>query len=160
MGSFIIQQGGYCHKHELMECFTKCFSDEGILVNERFLYDDLTIMEDGVAWKGNKFSRVIFCEGYQADKNPWFSNLPWNHAKGEILTLKTKEGELPDAVISCGKWCIPTTEGIFTVGSTYAWDDFDSSINEWAKDEILGEIKKFLNVEFEVKDHRAAVGRL
>jgi len=157
LGSFVIQQGGYCRKHELMECFTNLFKEKNILFNERFDQKDLEMFEDKIVWKGDEFLHIIFCEGYQAQDNEFFSYLPFNHAKGEILTLRNDENKLPDAVISCGKWCIPIKQGEFTVGSTYAWDNFDSSINDWAKQEILDEISKFLNVEFEVIDHRAAV---
>jgi len=132
-GSFIIQQGGYCRKHDLMECFTAYFKKLDVLKIDLFKFEDLMIREDVILWKDEEFSKIIFCEGFQAQDNPWFSYLPFNLAKGEILTLKNLGKKMPDAVISCGKWCIPLEGGKYTVGSTYAWENFDSSINDWAK---------------------------
>jgi len=156
-GSFIIQQGGYCRTGVLMDSFTRHFEDKGILIKERFCYDDLKILERGVHWRGDSFSKVIFCEGFHSKDNPWFSWLPYNFAKGEILTLSNHDESLPDAVISCGKWHIPTEKNKYMVGSTYGWDKFDCQISETAKEEILRDIGEFIKVPFEVIDHSAGV---
>ena len=157
MGSFIIQQGGYCRKLDLLKCLTEYFQKKNILVSIRFMFDELNIIDGGVEWRGDTFEKVIFCEGYQAQDNPWFSWLPFNHAKGEILTLKTDSDALPNAVISCGKWCIPSGDREYTVGSTYSWDEFNCEIGSEAQEEILSEIGKFVNVSFDVVDHMAGV---
>ena len=156
-GSFIIKQGGYCRKLDLLNCFTDYFRSNNQLFSERFDHNDLKIKEDFVEWKGNSYRNVVFCEGYQSQDNPWFSWLPYNHAKGEILTLLNKGAALPDAVISCGKWCIPIGDGMYTVGSTYSWDNFDCKITEEAKDEILKEVGVFINTSFDVVGHMAGV---
>lgn len=157
MGSFVIEQGGYCRKHALMKCFTDYFMAENILISERFDHADLDVLEDCIKWKGQEFEKVIFCEGFQAQDNPWFAWLPFNHAKGEILTLINEGAPLPDAVISCGKWCIPIEDGKYAVGSSYAWDKFDCIATEKAKKEILREIGKFIKVPFKVVEHAAGV---
>jgi len=156
-GSFVIQEGGYCRKQDLMKCFTDDFRKKGILILERFHYEDLRIETDGLRWKGCFYQKVIFCEGFQGQTNPWFSFLPFNNAKGEILTVKSIDGRIPDAVISFGKWCIPLQEGVFTVGSTYAWDDFDDSLNDWAEQEILSEASDFIYLDFDVISHVSGV---
>ncbi len=156
-GSFIIQQGGYCRTSVLMQGFSRYFECEGILVKERFCYDDMKIMKEGVKWQGDVFSKVIFCEGFQAQHNPWFSGLPYNFAKGEILTLSSDDRNLPEAVISCGKWCIPLEGGTYTVGSTYTWDKFDCKTTEAAREEILRDIGVFIKVPFKVRNHSAGV---
>lgn len=156
-GSFIIQHGGYCRKLDLLNCFTDYFKENNLLVSGKLVYDDLKIKDDLVEWKSNYYRCVVFCEGYQSQDNPWFSWLPFNHAKGEILTLSNKDSGLPDAVISCGKWCIPIGDGKYTAGSTYSWDKFDCKITEKAKEEILTEIGIFIKASFEVVDHMAGV---
>lgn len=156
-GSFIIQQGGYCHKLELLKCLTEYFKTERALILERFDYDELTVKDDCVEWRGDVFEKAIFCEGYQAQDNPWFKGLPFNHAKGQILTLTTDEPVLPDAVISCGKWCIPAGDQRYTVGSTYSWDEFNCEIDDEAKKEILSDIGEFIKVSFHVVGHMAGV---
>ena len=156
-GSFLIQRGGYCRKLDLLNCLTEFFKNKGALVQERFDYSDLAVEEDHVRWKGDTFDKVIFCEGYQAQDNPWFTWLPFKHAKGEILTLTTAADVLPDAVISCGKWCIPMGDHRYAVGSTYCWDEFNCQTTAAAKEEILNEIGRFITVSFDVVDHTAGV---
>ena len=124
---------------------------------ERFDHDELIVKDDQVEWRGDTFEKVIFCEGYQAQDNPWFKDLPFNHAKGEILTLTTDNDDLPDAVISCGKWCIPAGNRRYTVGSTYSWDEFNCEISEEGKDEILHDIGEFIKTPFKVVGHMAGV---
>lgn len=155
-GSFIIQQGGYCRKLDLLNCLTQYFKKESTLILERFDFDELQVLEDGVCFRGDHFKKIIFCEGYQAQDNPWFKWIPFNHAKGEILTLETDK-ILPDAVISCGKWCVPLGQGRYTVGSTYAWDHFNCEITPEAKREILSDIGEFIKAPFKVVGHMAGV---
>ncbi len=157
LGSFIIQQGGYCRTGVLMDCFTQYFERENILIQEQLHYEDVKILEKKIQWRGDTFSKIIFCEGFQSKDNPWFSWLPYSFAKGEILTLLDSHGNLPDAVISCGKWCIPIGKNKYTVGSTYGWDHLDSTITEEAKEEILKDIGQFIKSPFEVINHSAGV---
>jgi hypothetical protein len=45
----------------------------------------------GINWQDISAKKIIFCEGYQAIHNPWFNYLPFQLAKGEILTLTAKQ---------------------------------------------------------------------
>lgn len=155
--SFIIEQGGYCRTGDLMRCFTQYFQERQCLIDGRFDFDELKVSKDHVEWRGDTFRFVVFAEGFQAKDNPYFSWLPYNLAKGEILTLVNEGDALPDAVISCGKWCIPIEEGKYTVGSTYTWEKFDCQTTEAGKQEILSAIRKFVKVPFNVAEHAAGV---
>jgi len=164
-GSFIIKEGGYCRTGELMECLSAYFYSKKCLLKQRFDHAELVINSHSVCWRGDTFDQVIFCEGFQAKDNPFFDWLPYNLAKGEILTLVPQDKYplsqrlpgLPDAVISCGKWCIPLGERQYTAGSTYSWDQFDCTVTEQGKHEILSSIGKFIKVPFDVIAHAAGV---
>lgn len=157
LGSFIIKEGGYCRKLKLIECFINYFKSLNIIINQKFVDSDLLIKENCFKFNGDEFEKVIFCEGYQSIKNKWFNWLPFNLAKGEILTLETSDKGLPDAVISCGKWCIPVSSGVYYVGSTYSWDKLDCETTETGKLEILGQINKFVKVSFKVVGQSSGV---
>ncbi len=157
LGSFLIRQGGYCRTGELMQCFTDHFRSRECLWNERFDHKELQVYDDHVMWRGQGFDKVIFAEGYQAQNNPYFNWLPFNFAKGEILTLRARTGLLPDAVISCGKWCIPIAPGTYTVGSTYGWDRFDCTVTDAGKQAILSDLGRFIPGPFTVTGHNAGV---
>ncbi|MFU8790372.1 MAG: NAD(P)/FAD-dependent oxidoreductase, partial [Methylobacter sp.] len=59
--------------------------------------------------------KIIFCEGYQARQNHWFSWLPFQAVKGEILTL-AHQSELPDKILNNGHWLIPLNAGQIRIG--------------------------------------------
>jgi hypothetical protein len=46
---------------------------------------------NGINWQDISAKKIIFCEGYHAIHNPWFNYLPFQLAKGEILTLTAKQ---------------------------------------------------------------------
>ncbi|MCD4779461.1 MAG: FAD-binding oxidoreductase [Candidatus Omnitrophica bacterium] len=156
LGSFFIEQGGYCRKLDLLNCLTHYFHETGCLRFQTFHYDNLKILDDHVRWNNQDFSQIIFCEGYLAQNNPWFKWLPFNHAKGEILELTTRN-PLPDAVISCGKWCVPFGKNKYMVGSTYSWDHFDCQTSQAGRQKILDAIGEFIHVDFEVVHQLAGV---
>lgn len=157
LGSFIIRKGGFCHKQELMAAFRRWFIERGVLINKAVDPAHWASPAAEGVWQGQAFDRVIFCEGYQVMGNPLFDWIPGAHAKGEILTLRLTQGELPPAVISCGKWLIPTGEGRFTAGATYSWDDLDDTLHEDRRQEIIADIRRFVRGPFEVVDHTSGV---
>ena len=157
LGSFLIRQGGYCHKERLLRCLTEFFRQKEILREERLDYQDLILTEEGARWKGKVFSCVIFCEGYQIRGNPFFSWIPFKPAKGEILNLRIESSGIPRSVLSGGKWLIPLIGDQWTVGSTYHWDRLDEEPTVKGKNEILEGLRRFVNVQARVTGHAAGV---
>ena len=49
---------------------------------------DVSFSEEGISVCDHKTRRLISCEGYAARKNPYFSWVPFNAAKGDILTVR------------------------------------------------------------------------
>ncbi|MEI8209320.1 MAG: FAD-dependent oxidoreductase, partial [Methylococcales bacterium] len=70
------------------------------------------------AWQAVYPKKIIFCEGYQALQNPWFSWLPFQLAKGEIITLEY-QGELADKILNFGHWLIPLDHQTLRIGATF-----------------------------------------
>lgn len=60
---------------------------------------------------------VVFCEGWQVIRNPYFKALPWQPVFGEILTLRA-EG-FPPFTVQREKWLLPIGEDRYRLGSTY-----------------------------------------
>ena len=100
-----------------------------------FDFNLLKILPVGVSYDNIQYKNVIFCEGYQYINNPYFSYLPNNVTKGEILEIHTKE--LDREMISRGCFIAPNdVEHVFTVGSTYEWNNQDESITEKGRNEL------------------------
>ncbi len=107
-----------------------------------FDYSDLTIQADSIQWNNIEANRVIFCEGYQAQNNPWFSWLPFNPAKGEILTLESQNCT-PDFIVNYGFWLIPTNQTIFRSGATFDRQNINTKTTNQAKNILLQAIHQY-----------------
>ncbi len=101
-------------------------------------------------------TRLIFCQGAEDRNNPWFPQLKFKPAQGEILTLN-----IPDLqemrLINHKCWLAPMPGNQYAAGSTYQWNQLDSKPTEKGKQEIVFKLKQFLRCQFQIVDHRAAV---
>lgn len=81
-----------------------------------------------IATRSIRPDAIVFCQGFDARSNEWFSSLPLHPARGDILTLRL-EGEataiyadLPSLarthVVHSDAWIVPTN-GKHLVGATY-----------------------------------------
>lgn len=136
-GSFQQLHTGYLDTVSLLDTLSDFFQQNGSYHKEQITPEDIHLSDHHVQIKELTTQKLIFCEGYKATVNPWFSWLPFKPAKGEILTLKT-EDKLPDEIINAGKWLLPTENGYFKVGATYQWDPLDEQTTTEARDELLG----------------------
>ncbi|MGE0268413.1 MAG: NAD(P)/FAD-dependent oxidoreductase [Candidatus Omnitrophota bacterium] len=154
-GSLIIK-GNLCDAAALI----KTFSDkivQGKIICEPFEFSRLKISHDYVGYKNLRASKIIFCEGYKAGSNPYFQNLPFKHAKGDILTLSIDHLPLPDKIFNFGKWIFPLNDQTIKTGSTFYWSDINTQPTEEGKNEILNFLKPMIKFPFKVIDHQAGV---
>ncbi|MDD2725489.1 MAG: FAD-binding oxidoreductase [Methylovulum sp.] len=93
-------------------------------------------------WHDITPKQIIFCEGYQAIHNPWFSWLPFQAAKGEILTLAHQQN-LPDTLLNYGNWLIPLTNKQSRIGATFSHEPLDTIPTAAARTELLGKLTAF-----------------
>jgi len=157
LGSVLITQSGICFTSKLLMTLRNYFMKEGDLQNKNFKNDDISIQKDSIQYDGMTFTKVIFCEGYQAQFNPWFEWLPFNSVKGEILKIEMDSAGLPEAVLNKGKWCVPSGENQWTCGASYIWDDLDCIPTESGKQDVLSGVNALIHKDKKVIDHFAAV---
>ncbi len=118
---------------------------------------DVTLGEDGVSVGEHRTRLLISCEGHAATGNPYFSGVPFNAAKGDILTVRF-DRPLPPRCLHRGIWVAPTTEqDVFWVGSTYDWEALNQVPSAAARSQIESRLKEFFHVPYTVLEHRAAV---
>lgn len=123
-GSCIIRRAAVVDTALFLERGRDYFLRNGLLVDGRLNGADLEFSSGGVSWNGIRVGMVVFCEGWKAGDNPWFRGLPFQHAKGEILTLRIPR-PAPGLVINRGKWILPLGPDIVRAGSTFCWNPLD-----------------------------------
>lgn len=99
---------------------------------------------------------LVFCQGFSAVKNPWFSEVRFDATRGEILTLKIP-GLTETRIVNRGVWLVPLGGDLFRAGATYDWDNLDAGPTKVGREELCRRLGEFLKLPFEVVDHAAGV---
>ncbi|MDZ7877574.1 MAG: FAD-binding oxidoreductase [Saprospiraceae bacterium] len=149
----------------LMSRLRTYFTEKQMLINEEFSFGDLQIEENQVRYKDWTAKKIIFAEGAAGAVNPYFSWLPFNLDKGELLLVRIPDLNL--STIFKNKISIvplhdievdmPNQTSLYWVGATNAWNFADDLPTEANKELIISELREILNCPFEVIAHQAAV---
>jgi len=110
----------------------------------QFNYSDLQLGKS-VIWHELSAKKIIFCEGYQAINNPWFKTLPFQLAKGEILTLTSKMPLIPN-ILNYGHWFIPLNKYQFRTGASFDSQHINTHITESARQNLLTSLRQIYPV--------------
>ena len=148
-------QSGFLKTASWLNSFKEYLMNQNAFLNSKFDHNKLSFKENGVEWDGNCAKKIIFCEGYQCIKNPYFDWLPFKLTKGEVLTVKFKNLNL-DKAINKGVFVLPY-DGNYKLGATYNWDDIDNKPTAEGKGQLLKRAARFINDEIEIIAHKAGV---
>ena len=102
-------------------------------------YQDIQL-QPTLQWQDIFPKRIIFCEGHHATTNPWFSWLPFQPVKGEILTLE-QQSQLPDKILNFGDWLIPLNSHHIRIGATFDRENLNTLPTEHGKNNLLNALK-------------------
>jgi len=150
-------QGYWLDTVVFLEEINKIVAGRAVMLSERFDLDELHLSSDGVTYKNCcQAHKLIFCEGWQAVKNPFFDFVPFRPVKGELLTLKI-ENLKSNYLLNKDVFLLPLGNNLFRLGSTYNWDDLSDEPTVSARVNLLGKLAAFLNTKVEVIDHQAGV---
>ncbi|OGT21004.1 MAG: hypothetical protein A2V90_08630 [Gammaproteobacteria bacterium RBG_16_57_12] len=157
-GGFVIRQTGYLAIRPLLESLRQYLIDRDSYRDAHLEGRELQAESAGIRWQDVRARRVIFCDGYQARTNPWFDWLPFQPAKGEILTVQCPH-KLPDMIINAGSWLLPLGAQQYRFGATYEWDVLDEQPTEQGKQRLLQSLQTLLknNSPCQVLDQVAGV---
>lgn len=75
---------------------------------------------NGIDWRGERFSHVIWSQGWKAAQHPLLGWVPFQSALGTILTVRADlQGD--KRIVNRGCWLLPRNDGTCRAGSTYEW---------------------------------------
>jgi glycine/D-amino acid oxidase-like deaminating enzyme len=159
IGMAEVLHAGNVDTNLLLSAYRAMLKNENLILEENFDFDQLTIKDDHILYKGVTASKVIFCEGHKAINNPYFKWLPFKLTKGETLTIRIpQEYSLSEnTVINKAVFILPLGNNTYKVGATYEWDDLTEEITEKGRGELVENLKKVLMIPFEVIDQQAGI---
>lgn len=148
---------GWIETEKMMLAFAEILKQRGSLIESEFSYSQLTKEDNYWVYNNQRYSRVIFCEGYLASiENPWFSYLPFAPTKGETIQV-TKSGKAIREIIHKGHFLLPQQDHSYKAGATYNWNELDEEVTEKSKDELMDHVNSIQEAQWTFLDQRAGV---
>lgn len=110
----------------------------------------------GARWRGERFVAAILCTGAGTLAREWFSDLPFEAAKGEIVHVRGAELAADEAV-SRGTWVLPDGGTGARIGATYERGIEDCTPSEVAREKLLADARELVAGELSLLEQRAGV---
>ena len=140
----------------LLSHYKTYLQERDLLFQETFDYEALDLGDQYVEYKGIKAKNIVFSTGFGMKKNPYFTYLPLNGTKGELLTIKAPALK-EEKVIKSSVFIIPLGDDLYRIGATYKWKDKTNLPTQESKKELLEKLDSFLKCPYKVVDHVAGI---
>ncbi|MDD5150058.1 MAG: FAD-dependent oxidoreductase [Flavobacterium sp.] len=151
-----VLQTGYVDTALLLNNYKDYLKKNQLFRDESFDYSLLEEEENGVRYKEIQARHIIFAEGFGMHANPYFSNLPLDGTKGELLIIKAPQLDL-NVIVNSSVFILPLGDHLFKIGATYNWSDKTDLPTEEGKKELIEKIKEVIHCDFEIVSHLAGV---
>ena len=151
-----IKCAGKLNMPELISSFRAFLKKRNLLTEQEFDHQQLMISEQHIKYQGQKFRKIIFCEGAKAVENPYFNYLPFSTTKGEILIIRVDNFQT-EKILKNKVYLCPLYEKVYWVGSTnsFSYDHVHPTSQQF--NSLKKDLEEFLLVPFKIIDHRAAI---
>ena len=151
-----VLNSGYLDTALLLDAYKDYLISLNCFVETTFDYSLVQVQKDFVVYKDIKARNIIFAEGFGMLSNPFFSKLPLDGTKGELLLIKAPKLDL-NVIVKSAIFIIPLGADLYKVGATYNWEDKTNRPTEEAKNELVDQLKELIYCDFEIIDHQAGV---
>ncbi|HXD92013.1 MAG TPA: FAD-dependent oxidoreductase [Bacteroidia bacterium] len=152
-----VTEAGFVDVPNFLEHTKKLLIQSNSFLNGTFNYDDILIKENEIQYQNFVCDKLIFCEGHLATKNPFFQNLKFKPAKGEVLTIYCEELKM-NSIINKDFFILPLPEAhCFKVGATYNWVDLSDVTSEEAKNTLIEKINSVIPFSYKIINQQAGV---
>jgi glycine/D-amino acid oxidase-like deaminating enzyme len=155
-GGIEISNSGYIDMPVFINAFKAYLFSKKIIYEEYFQYSKMNFHDNFIYYKNFRFKQVIFCEGYQAIHNPYFSWLPFVPAKGELITIYADQLKL-DKIINKGIFILPIGNNLYKVGATYNWEYLNDEPTEDGKNQLCNKLNQILTCNYTIIAHQAGI---
>ncbi len=131
---------GYLRSRPLLTALKNYFVSRQSYIKAEIDYREINCLQQ-LHWRNLHPQCIVFCEGHHASNNPWFSYLPFQPVKGEIITASSHH-EIPQNIINYGHWFIPLGSRQFRTGATFDRERLDTRTTITAKKTLFDALKK------------------
>lgn len=153
-GTGIVKESYWINTKLLLKHYHEKLKIEGRIIFEKLDYSQIDI--EGSSYKEIKFEKIIFAEGYHGLENPFFSYLPLQATKGELLTIKN-ENLSQTELYNYKCFVLPVGNFEFKVGATYVWNSPNTELTDEAKNELFQHYSNLIKSKGEIVKHEAGI---
>ncbi len=125
---------------------------EGLSLNT----ERIEILHEGVRWEEYKAKKVVFCEGPEGRRNPYFSWLPFSPTKGELMEIETN-ADLKDSIFTKRVFFLPLSGNRALVGATYDRTNLNLEKTPASREYLEERLRSFFKSSYRVVDHRVGI---
>jgi len=147
---------GYVDTAVLLNHYHKYLICLGLFIEKQFHYNQIQFFDDYLTYDNIQAKHIVFAEGFGMHANPFFSHLPLDGTKGELLVIKAPDLDL-EVIVNTSVFILPLGNDLFKVGATYNWEDKTAIPTEEGKQELIDRVKEIISCDFEIVDHLAGV---
>jgi glycine oxidase len=154
-----VQQGfgyGYIHRAARVDFsairafIQRYFRDKGRFWEKNIDYEAISQLLP-------EFDRILFCEGFFGENNPYFPNIQWKHAKGDALIVRLKGPKDIQSILKKQIALVPIGGDLFWAGANYYWEFEGTAPTPLGLSFNLEELHQMLACDVEVVEHLSAV---
>ena len=138
----------------LVERYSQSLKKKNILIETVFDSNDLQIAKNAVRYENINAKHIVFTQGVCLNTNPWFSFIPLQKTKGELITIECEDLQ-EKSIIYGGVFIIPVGDNIYRVGSTYNWRDRNEGPTISARISLKTKLNKIVNRPYQIIDQLA-----
>jgi glycine/D-amino acid oxidase-like deaminating enzyme len=143
---------------QLIQDFREYLLDNAQLIEQTINYDEIVFDKHNIRFGDIQCTYLICAEGWGVRHNPYFRDMPFRPAKGEVLMVRLNESFPTSHILKYHKFLVPQNEKHhFWLGSNYSWEFVDEHPTEEGRKELTNYLNTYLKTEYKVIDHLAGV---
>ena len=147
---------GRIDTHKLVSTYREYLTKEGKIKFEKFEHHQIKFIENTINYNNIVANKIVFCEGFGIQQNPFFNHLPLKEAKGELITIHAP-GLNIDFLLKSTVFVLPLGDNLYKVGATFNWKDKTSIPSEEGKEELIEKLKKVITVPYKIVNQTAGI---
>ncbi|MEL6941399.1 MAG: FAD-binding oxidoreductase [Bacteroidota bacterium] len=151
-----VKQSAQVEAGKLVDVYRKTLEEKQEILTGVFDFERLILKEDSVQYDRIRAQKVLFCEGNQAKKNPFFNYLPFLGAKGEALIVKIPSTNF-ESMLKQRVFIIPLPNDLYWIGATSDKQYENDLPTTKGKQYLVEHLKEILDLPFEILEHKAAI---
>lgn len=118
-GGFEQRGGGFLDTAAYLAASRTFFRAQGCHSRGEVHLEDLVQTADGLRWQEQNIAAAVFCQGWEAARHPWFDWVPFQSARGSILSATAGDWTEDRVINGGGCWLLRRPDGSLRAGPTY-----------------------------------------